>query len=89
MNENLENVTPESFCALLVAFETMKERCQRLQTRLAVVEKENIRLKLECGRDTTMKADNSNDESALQVCTKLDLNTTQRDFVSLSPYFQK
>lgn len=77
MNENLENVTPESFCALLVAFETMKERCQRLQTRLAVVEKENIRLKLECSRDTStaMKTDNGSDESTLQVCAKLDLNT--------------
>lgn len=80
MNENVENVTPESFYALLVAFETMKERCQRLQTRLAVVEKENIRLK--CGRDasTAMKTDNSSDESTLQE--KIEELTKQKSQLS-------
>ncbi|XP_029156873.1 protein spindle-F isoform X1 [Nylanderia fulva] len=69
MNENLENVTPESYYALLVAFETMKERCQRLQTRLVAAEKENMRLKLECSRNSStavVKANNSSDESTLQ-----------------------
>lgn len=69
MNENPENITSESYYALFVAFETMKERCQRLQTRLAAVEKENMRFRLECGRDTStaiVKADNSSEESTLQ-----------------------
>lgn len=67
--ENAENDTFGSYCALLVAFKTMKERCQQLQTRLAVVEEENMCLRLECGRDLStavVKVDKS-DRSALQT----------------------
>ncbi|KYN17629.1 PREDICTED: protein spindle-F [Trachymyrmex cornetzi] len=67
--ENVENDTFGSYCALLVAFKTMKERCQQLQTRLATVEEENMCLRLECGRDMTtavVKVDKS-DKSALQT----------------------
>lgn len=54
MNENPNNSgTFGSYYALLVAFTTMKERCQQLQTRLAAVEEENVCLRLECGRDTS------------------------------------
>ncbi|XP_011505545.1 PREDICTED: uncharacterized protein LOC105368263 [Ceratosolen solmsi marchali] len=34
----------ESQCALQLAFQTMKERCQQLQARLSIVEEENIYL---------------------------------------------
>ncbi|KAL6435397.1 hypothetical protein ACFW04_005407 [Cataglyphis niger] len=81
MNENPENITSESFYALVVAFETMKERCQRLQTRLTAVEKENMCLRL--GRDAStaiVKADNSNDESTLQE--KIEELTKQKSQLS-------
>lgn len=67
--ENAENDTFGSYCALLVAFKTMKERCQQLQTRLAVVEEENMCLRLECGRDmsTAVVKVDKNDRSALQI----------------------
>lgn len=67
--ENAETDTFGSYCALLVAFKTMKERCQQLQMRLAVVEEENMCLRLECGRDMTapvVKVDKS-DRSVLQT----------------------
>lgn len=67
--ENVENDTFGSYCALLVAFKTMKERCQQLQTRLAAVEEENMCHRLECGRSMStavVKADKS-DRSALQI----------------------
>lgn len=62
--ENPENPgSCSSYYALLVAFKTMKERCQQLQTRLAAVEQENVCLRLECGRDMStavVKADDNN-----------------------------
>lgn len=44
--ESTNNEKIESVCALEVAFQTMKERCQKLQNRLATVEKENSALRL-------------------------------------------
>lgn len=37
--------------ALHVALQTMKERCQSLQSRLVVVEDENISLRMQVGMD--------------------------------------
>ncbi|KYM97781.1 PREDICTED: protein spindle-F [Cyphomyrmex costatus] len=83
--ENLENDTFGSYCALLVAFKTMKERCQQLQTRLTTVEEENICLRLECGRDLTtavVKVDKS-DKSALQILQeKIEELTKQKSQLS-------
>jgi len=66
---NTENIFG-SYYALLVAFKTMKERCQQLQTRLAAVEEENMCLRLECGRDAStaiVKIDGNDDRSALHT----------------------
>ena len=70
-HENLD-----SQYALQIAFQTMKERCQNLQARLAAVEEENIRLRLECGNDDITiaergKGDSENDVLALRVCNHL------------------
>ncbi|EZA48061.1 hypothetical protein DMN91_005961 [Ooceraea biroi] len=65
--ENAESIFG-SYYALLVAFKTMKERCQQLQARLAAVEEENLCLRLECGRDaSTVVVGNDDDRSALQT----------------------
>ncbi|XP_015124808.1 protein spindle-F [Diachasma alloeum] len=37
--------------ALQIAFQTMQERCQQLENRLAAVEEENVRLRVEKGTD--------------------------------------
>lgn len=72
----------ESYYALLAAFQTMKERCQQLQARLATVEEENVCLRLECGKDmsTAIVKMNDNDEKtvvqALQI--KVEELTKQR-----------
>ncbi|XP_071562158.1 protein spindle-F isoform X2 [Temnothorax nylanderi] len=83
--ESAENDTFGSYCALLVAFKTMKERCQQLQTRLAVVEEENVCLRLECGRDMStaiVKVDKS-DRSALQTLQeKVEELTKQKSQLS-------
>lgn len=83
--ENAENVFG-SYCALLVAFKTMKERCQQLQTRLEAVEEENICLRLECGRDAStaaVKVDSSDDRSALQTLQeKVEELTKQKSQLS-------
>ncbi|EFN76573.1 hypothetical protein EAI_03047 [Harpegnathos saltator] len=75
--ENSENSGSfRSYYALLVAFKTMKERCQQLQTRLAAVEEENVCLRLECGRDTStavVKADtidNDADKGMIEMLQK-------------------
>lgn len=56
-----------SYCALLVAFKTMKERCQQLQARLITVEEENTCLRLECDKDmpTAIVRVKDNDEKTL------------------------
>ncbi|XP_012527884.1 uncharacterized protein LOC105831935 [Monomorium pharaonis] len=80
-----ENDTFGSYCALLVAFKTMKERCQQLQMRLAAVEEENMCLRLECGRDVTapiVKVDKS-DRSTLQILQeKVEELTKQKSQLS-------
>jgi len=71
----VENDTFGSYCALLVAFKTMKERCQQLQTRLATVEEENMCLRLECGRDmTTAVVKDKSDKSTLQTLQVRQVN---------------
>lgn len=74
---NSQNDIFESNYALVAAFKTMKERCQQLQTRLAVVEEENKCLRLECNKSvvmTVVKDDSDrNDLKLLQVC-KSNLN---------------
>lgn len=68
--EYMENDTFGSYHALSVAFKTMKERCQQLQTRLATVEEENVCLRLKCGKDTStaiLKINNNSQKSTLQI----------------------
>lgn len=78
--ENPENDIFGSYYALLVAFKTMKERCQQLQIRMAAVEAENVCLRLQCGKDLSsaiVKVEDSGDKSALQmlqVCEIGNLN---------------
>ncbi|KAL2730475.1 protein spindle-F isoform X2 [Vespula maculifrons] len=69
MKDNPENDNFGSYHALLIAFKTMKERCQQLQTRLAAVEEENLCLRLECGNDrsTAIVKVNSNDKAVIQT----------------------
>ncbi|KAH0952496.1 hypothetical protein HN011_001015 [Eciton burchellii] len=82
---NTENIFG-SYYALLVAFKTMKERCQQLQTRLAAVEEENICLRLECGRDAStaiVKIDGNDDRSALHTLQgKIEELTKQKSQLS-------
>ncbi|KAG7190892.1 hypothetical protein KM043_006953 [Ampulex compressa] len=68
--ENSEDDNFGSYYALMVAFKTMKERCQQLQTRLAVVEEENVCLRVECGKDAStamVKANDSNEGTMVQT----------------------
>lgn len=53
--------------ALQVAFQTMKERCQHLQARLVSVEEENIRLRLECGKEVAAIAEKSRNDSKDEI----------------------
>ncbi|XP_011633788.1 protein spindle-F [Pogonomyrmex barbatus] len=82
--ESPENDIFGSYCALLVAFRTMKERCQQLQTRLAAVEKENMCLRLECGRDmSTAIVKDKSDRSAVQTLQeKIEELTKQKSQLS-------
>ncbi|XP_012283258.1 protein spindle-F [Orussus abietinus] len=71
--DNAELSSDENFgsqYALQVAFQTMKERCQHLQSRLDAVEEENVHLRLECGKDTSaavIHANESNEKSLVQA----------------------
>lgn len=59
-----------SYNALLVAFKTMKDRCQQLQARLTIVEEENACLRLECGKDMStaiIKLNDDNEKTPLQI----------------------
>ncbi|XP_076300806.1 C2H2-type zinc binding domain-containing protein spindle-F isoform X2 [Lasioglossum baleicum] len=49
-SENSDTGKLSSYYALLVAFKSMNERCGQLERRLASVEEENMRLRLECGK---------------------------------------
>ncbi|KAL0104803.1 hypothetical protein PUN28_016443 [Cardiocondyla obscurior] len=83
--ENAENDPFGSKYALLVAFKTMKERCQQLQTRLAAVEEENMCLRLECGKDmsTAVVRVDKSDKSALQALQeKVEELTKQKSQLS-------
>ncbi|XP_043482091.1 protein spindle-F [Leptopilina heterotoma] len=53
--------------ALQVAFQTMKERCQHFQARLAAVEEENIRLRLECGKEVAAIAEKSRKDTKDEI----------------------
>lgn len=44
----------ESQYALLVAFQTMKERCQKLQARLTFIEEENSQLRQQSKNNNSM-----------------------------------
>ncbi|XP_033211880.1 protein spindle-F isoform X2 [Belonocnema kinseyi] len=72
----------ESQYALRVAFQTMKERCQHLQARLAAVEEENVRLRLECGKDgaaSVVRSElNSEEDEVLVLREKVEELTKQR-----------
>ena len=50
--EEVDNI--ESQYALQVAFQTMKERCQKLQARLASVEEENACLRQQYEKNNSM-----------------------------------
>lgn len=72
-SENVDNEKYGSYYALLVAFKTMNERCQQLETRLATVEEENMCLRLECGKDESAAITKVNDNEktivqTLKVC---------------------
>lgn len=85
--ENAENDTFGSYCALLVAFKTMKERCQQLQTRLVAVEEENMCLRLECGREMAVVKVDKSDRSALQtlqVCYQSNWITNNCCYITAS-----
>lgn len=67
--ENTDNGKCSSYYALLVAFKTMNERCQQLETRLATVEEENMCLRLECGKDESAiitKINDNNEKTIVQ-----------------------
>ncbi|XP_076241501.1 C2H2-type zinc binding domain-containing protein spindle-F [Calliopsis andreniformis] len=70
-SENLNNETHDSYYALLVAFKTMNERCQQLETRLATVEEENMCLRLECGKDESAAIIKVNDNSEKTIVQTL------------------
>lgn len=71
MSQNLVDELFRSQCALQVAFQTMKERCQQLRTRLAAVEEENVCLRLECGKDTSSAVVRANDHNGKTVIQML------------------
>ncbi|XP_063979666.1 protein spindle-F [Diachasmimorpha longicaudata] len=48
-NSSVEEESTASQHALQIAFQTMQERCQQLENRLAAVEEENVRLRVEKG----------------------------------------
>ncbi|XP_076758698.1 C2H2-type zinc binding domain-containing protein spindle-F isoform X1 [Xylocopa sonorina] len=69
-SENSDNEKFGSYYALLVAFKTMNERCQQLETRLATVEEENMCLRLECGKhesEAITKPNDSNEKTTVQT----------------------
>lgn len=68
-SENLSNEKHGSYYALLVAFKTMNERCQQLETRLATVEEENMCLRLECGKDESAAITKISDDEKTVVQT--------------------
>lgn len=70
VKENRENENFGSYHALLIAFKTMKERCQQLQNRLAAVEEENLCLRLECGKDMStavVRVNGNSDKAVIQT----------------------
>lgn len=72
-SDNLDSEKHGNYYALLVAFKTMNERCQQLETRLATVEEENMCLRLECTKNESadiMKVDDNEKAIAqtLKVC---------------------
>ena len=81
-SENSNNEKCGSYYALLVAFKTMNERCQQLETRLAIVEEENMCLRLECGKDEsaaiTKTADNSEKTIVQTLKEKVEELTKQK-----------
>ncbi|XP_060825663.1 protein spindle-F isoform X1 [Bombus pascuorum] len=68
-SENVDNEKCGNYYALLVAFKTMNERCQQLETRLATVEEENMCLRLECGKDESAAITKTNDNEKTIVQT--------------------
>ncbi|XP_067014642.2 paramyosin [Anabrus simplex] len=63
-------ITIGSHYALQVALQTMKERCQQLQQRLAVVEGENLSLKVEVEKCHSLSSGKNNDGNS--KCTSND-----------------
>ena len=57
-----EEYIPESKYALQIAFQTMKERCQHLQSRLLTVEEENTALRQQCEIINTITMISGGDE---------------------------
>lgn len=63
--------------ALQVALQTMKERCQQLQTRLSSVEEENLQLKIE--KQRYMRQENKQ-----TTITSCDIDKLQEQIAQLS-----
>ncbi|KAF3428844.1 hypothetical protein E2986_04251 [Frieseomelitta varia] len=80
MNDMEQSNNPDSekhgnYYALLVAFKTMNERCQQLETRLATVEEENMCLRLECTKNESaaiMKVDDNEKAIAQTLKEKVE-----------------
>ncbi|XP_011313047.1 uncharacterized protein spn-F [Fopius arisanus] len=72
--------------ALQIAFQTMQERCQQLENRLAAVEEENVRLKVEKGTNSSLDVlivDVSDEEATIQrLQEKVEELTKQKSQLS-------
>ncbi|XP_066581664.1 protein spindle-F [Prorops nasuta] len=80
--ENVETENFGSYQALLIAFQTMRERCLHFQSRLASLEEENAYLRQECARDSKVIAEHNEDKNvkimAQTLQDKLDEVTKNR-----------
>ncbi|XP_053977599.1 protein spindle-F isoform X3 [Hylaeus anthracinus] len=68
-SENLDDDKHSSYYALRVALKTMKERCRQLETRLTIVEEENMCLKIECAKNEStaiVKVNDNNEKTIVQ-----------------------
>lgn len=70
------NQEQQSYDALQIAFQTMKERCQQLQSRLSIVEKENEFL-----RRQNIKKDSIDEVKKFDQTVREDSNTIQTEQV--------
>ncbi|KAJ8870676.1 hypothetical protein PR048_029700 [Dryococelus australis] len=72
--------------ALQVALQTMKERCQQLQQRLAAEEEENLRLRmtLTSVRNCSGDENESDDEKVITNCPRKEVTSSEEKIARLS-----